>query len=1144
MKECNHFPEQRVCSGGRIVLSLLVLLFVQSVAMAYGHSKNQQLDKLTIDVDNRPIAQVLQQVQQNSRFRFVYSNGLLNDRQLVTVHLKEATLRQLMDIVLKNTMLTFEEQDNGVVVLKATRRKEMQVVAKRKISGIVRDSTGIPLPGVSVTVKGKDNIGTTTDLNGGYFLEIPDGATMVFSMVGYTTREITPSATQTNLDVRLLTATNHLEEAVVVAFGKQKKTDVVGSITSINPQELKVPSSNLTTALAGRVAGLIAFQRSGEPGNNDASFFIRGVTTFGYKVDPLILIDGVEASTRDLANLQVDDIANFSILKDATATALYGARGANGVILIGTKQGKEGKPTYSVRAENSISAPTKNIKLADPVTYMKLANEAVLTRNPLGVLPYDQEKIEKTVPGTNSYIYPATDWYQELFKDYTMNQRVDANVSGGASVARYYVSATFNQDNGVLKVPRLNSFNNNIDLKTYSVRSNVDVNLTKTTVLVTRISGTFQDYTGPINGGADVYKQVMHSNPVLFPAFYAPDAANRFTKHILFGNGPGGNYINPYASMVRGYKTYNTSQINAQAEIQQKLNFITSGLTFNAMANTSRYAYSEISRGYQPFYYNLGYYDKKTGVYDLEPLNPTTGTEYLDFLPGNIQRQITTAVYFQAILGYNRTFNGKHGVSGSLVYQAQNKVSGDLTTLQTSLPARNLGLSGRVTYNYDWRYFGEFNFGYNGSERFDISHRFGFFPSFGVGWNITHENFWKGKLSDVVTNLKLRATYGLVGNDAIGSPQDRFFYLSEVDMSDANKSASFGLNPTGMYTRPGISVKRYPNPNITWEVSHQTNLGMDLTLWKKLNIVLDAYQTFRSNILMPRRSIPSTVGLADITSANIGEATSKGIDFSVDYNQTINKKWWIQARANYTLARSKYKKYEEPEYGDAAPWLSRVGYSLGQPFGYIAERLFVDDKDVTNSPRQTFGVYGAGDIKYRDINGDGQISTLDSVAIGYPTTPEIVYGFGISVGYKTFDLSMFFQGQASSSFFIDSKSTTPFASQGALLKAYADNHWSEDNRNLYALWPRLDPSVNVNNTRTSTWWVRSGDFLRLKQLEVGYSLPASLLGKWGLKTCRIYLNGSNLFTLSTFKLWDIEMAGNGLGYPVQRVVNIGLQTSF
>jgi len=1015
--------------------------------------------------------------------------------------------------------------------------------ADHKVSGTVRDSSGMPLPGVSVAVKGRPGVGTTTDMNGGFFLDIPGNDTvLVFSMMGFTPRELVVSG-QKPVDIRLHASAYHLDEAVVVAFGKQKKADVVGAVTSINPSELKVPSSNLTTALAGRVAGLIAYQRSGEPGADNASFFIRGVTTFGYKKDPLILIDGVEVTTGDLARLRTDDIANFSILKDATATALYGARGANGVILIATKQGKEGRPVYSVRLENSFSQPTKNIRLADPVTYMRLANEATLTRNPLGITPYSQEKIDNTAAGTNPYAYPANDWLKVLFKDHTMNQRVDANVSGGASVARYYVSAAFMRDNGVLNVPKLNNFNNNIDLKTYSIRSNVDVNLTKSTLLITRLSGTFQDYVGPINGGAQVYNEIMHANPVLFPAFYAPDEANRFSHHILFGNYGTGNYINPYANMVKGYKTYNTSTINAQAELRQKLDFITSGLSFNAMVNTSRYAYSDITRSYQPFFYSLGSYDKASDTYTLTPINPDEGTEYLNFPAGGGTRRITTSVYFQGILNYNRVFNNKHGVSGSLVYQAQNNVSGDFTSLETSLPARNLGISGRATYNYDQRYYVEYNFGYNGSERFDRKHRFGFFPSAGIAWNVSNEGFWKNRLSRTITNLKLRATYGLVGNDAIGSPRDRFFYLSEVNMNDGAKGASFGSVLGNPYRRNGISVLRYANPDITWEVAHQANVGFDMSLWNKLNVTFDAYHTYRSNILMARASIPGTMGLANVPSANIGAATSRGIDASVDYNHTFSKDWWIQGRANFTLAMSRYDKYEEPAYEDE-PWLSRTGYSLSQSWGYIGERLFIDDKDVANSPVQTFGTYGAGDIKYRDINGDGQITALDKVPIGFPNDPEIVYGFGFSVGYRALDLSMFFQGQSRSSFFINSTTTAPFADNNALLKAYADDHWSEDNRDIYALWPRLSPDVNINNAQPSTWWLRNGKFLRLKQLEIGYSLSKRLLDRCRLKTFRFYVNGSNLLSLTTFKLWDIEMAGDGLGYPVQRVINLGVQTTF
>jgi TonB-linked SusC/RagA family outer membrane protein len=1116
---------------------------MQCCTSAYAQNKPAQTG-ITLDADNKPVASILRQVQQQGRYRFVYNNSLLNDKRLVSVHLKNGSLQQLMEIVLRNSGLIFEEQENGVVVLKqAAPQKNKTAAGTRKVSGTVKDSSGLPLPGVAVTVKGMPSVGTITDMNGGFFLETPGNSTaLLFNMVGFAAREIAVAGQET-IDIQLFTAPNQLEEAVVVAFGKQKKTDMVGSVTSINPNELRVPSSNLTTALAGRISGLIAYQRSGEPGADNASFFIRGVTTFGYKKDPLILIDGVEVTSDDLSRLRVDDIANFSILKDATATALYGARGANGVILVATKQGKEGRPVYSLRLENTMSEATQNIKLADPVTYMKLANEAVLTRNPLGLTLYSEEKIDNTKAGANPNAYPATDWMKMLFKDHTMNQRVDASLSGGSSVARYYVSGAFSQDNGVLKVPKLNNFNNNIDLKSYSIRSNVDVNLTKTTLLTTRVSGSFQDYSGPINGGTQVYKAIMRSNPVLFPAYYEPDDANQFTKHILFGNYGTGNYINPYADMVKGYKNYNTSTINAQVEVRQRLDFVTQGLSFNAMANTRRYAYYDITRSYSPFYYSLGGFDKETGNYYLNAINPDGGTEYLSYPSNGGRRLITTSVYFQGILNYNRTFSKLHGLSGSLVYQAQNTVSGNFTSLETSLPARNLGVSGRATYNYDQRYYLEFNFGYNGSERFDIKHRFGFFPSAGLSWNVSREAFWKRKLSNVVTNLKLRATYGLVGNDAIGSEADRFFYMSEVNMNDPNRSAGFGWLINNLYKKNGISVVRYANPDITWEIAHQANIGVDMSLWNKLNITVDAYSTYRSNILMPRASIPSTMGLADTSFANIGAATSKGIDVSVDYNQKISKNWWIQGRANFTLAMSKTDKYEEPAY-EKEPWLSRKGHSLSQKWGYLAERLFVDDRDVANSPRQTFGTYGAGDIKYRDINGDGQITTLDTVPMGYPTDPEIVFGFGFSMGYKSFDISAFFQGQGRVSFMVAPDSTAPFAGNNALLKAYADNHWSEDNRDVYALWPRLSPGVNANDAQPSTWWIRNAKFLRLKQLEVGYSLPEKLMKKWRMKKVRVYANGSNLFVLSTFKLWDVEMSGNGLGYPLQRVYNVGLQASF
>jgi TonB-linked SusC/RagA family outer membrane protein len=943
---------------------------------------------------------------------------------------------------------------------------------------------------------------------------------------------------RTVINVRLSIETAELGEVTVVAFGTQKKESVVSSITTINPKDLRVPSSNLTTALAGRLSGIIAYQRSGEPGQDNADFFIRGVTSFGYTASPLILIDGVETTSAALAQIQPDDIASFSILKDASATSLYGERGANGVIMVTTKEGKEGKAKASVRYETSVSSPTKQLKLADPVSYMKLSNESVLTRDPLGVLPYTQEKIESTQAGIFPLLYPATDWYNMLFKKSTINERLNFNVSGGGKVARYYVAATYNQDNGVLKVDSRNNFNSNIDLKNYLIHSNININVTKTTEVVARLHATFQDYTGPLDGGADLFSKVMHTNPVLFPAYYPQDKNNEFTQHILFGNYDVGGYENPYADLMRGYKDATNSNMMAQFEVKQDLNFILKGLKIRGLFNTSRYSSFDVSRYYNPFYYAIGFYDKATNDYTLTGLNPQTGTEYLNYSEG--AKDVTATTYMEAAVNYDRVFATDHVVSGLLVFHRRNQLVGNAGTLQNSLAFRNLGLAGRGTYAYKDRYFLEANFGYNGSERFSTQHRFGFFPSMGVGWIVSKEAFWKGDFKRIMPMLKLKATTGLVGNDAIGSATDRFFYLSQVNMNDASKQHTFGLDAQN--TENGITVTRYANPDITWETANKTNIGLEMKLLGFLNINADFYKEHRTNILMNRAYIPTTMGLQSIPRANVGEAQGRGIDLSIDFDKSLNSNWWIVGHANFTYATSEYKVYEEPDYSKT-PWKSRIGQSLGQSWGYVAERLFVDEYEVRNSPTQAADAM-AGDIKYKDINGDGVINELDQVPIGFPVTPEIIYGFGFSTGFKNFDLSCFFQGLGRESFWIDPTSTAPFVNQAALLKVYEDSHWSENNRDLYALWPRLSNNLNVNNDYRSTWFMRNGAFLRLKSLEFGYSMPKKLTQKIGVTKARWYASGTNLMTFSSFKLWDPEMAGNGLGYPIQKVMNVGLQVSF
>ena len=1022
------------------------------------------------------------------------------------------------------------------------------VAQTKTVKGVIyEEETGEPMPGATVSVEGSTR-GVMTDLDGSFELTgVKPTDKLKFECLGKET-QVLQVGTMTNFVVKLKNAANELDEVTVVAFGKQRKESVIGSISTVDVKTLKVPSSNLTTALAGNVAGVIAYQRTGEPGQDNADFFVRGITTFGANTSPLILIDNIELTSTDLARLQPDDIESFSIMKDATATALYGARGANGVIFVTTKRGQEGPAKIFARVETSISAPTDVVELADPVTYMKSYNEAISTRDPLGELMYTYDKIEQTgKPGANRLIYPANDWYDMLFKDFATSYCANVSARGGGKVATYYVSGAYTEDTGVLKVDKRNSFNNNIDDKNYTLRSNVDINVTPTTKLAVRLTGNFRDYQGPLNGGSDVYRQIMHSDPVLFPAYYPVDDEHVGIQHIMFGNYEDGSYINPYANLVKGYKNYQRSQMIAAVQLEQDLKFITKGLSFMTLFNLTRLSEFTVNRQFNPYWYRLDRYDSYTGEYHVNRINEN-GTDYLTYSESG--KTVRNTMYSETRLNYNRSF-GKHDVTGLLVFTASESLTANAGSLQLSLPSRNAGLSGRFTYGYDKRYFVEYNFGYNGSERFHKSHRWGFFPSAGLAWMMSNEKWFK-PLTKVVSNLKLRYSYGLVGNDNIGSSSNRFYYLSEMSMNNSGLGASFGETRNVSYN--GIGVVRYANEAITWEKSYKSNYALELGLFKKLDIIAEYFTEHRTDIFMQRADIPNTMGLQAAVYGNIGQARSKGIDIQADYKQAWASGLWASARANFTYSTGKYDVYEEPTYPES--YRQHAGRSIRQTWGYIAERLFVDDEDAANSPSQAaFGSqYGGGDIKYTDVNGDGVITNADMVPIGYPTSPEIIYGFGVSLGHKGFDFSVFFQGLGRESFWIDATSaystkynkygTAPFVNNGQLLKAYSDSHWSEDNRDIYALYPRYSAYENHNNTQVSTWWMRDGSFVRLKQMEFGYTLPQKLTNKIHIDNLRVYFQGNNLLCWSKFKLWDPELAGEGFNYPIQRTFNIGVNVTF
>jgi TonB-linked SusC/RagA family outer membrane protein len=823
-------------------------------------------------------------------------------------------------------------------------------------------------------------------------------------------------------------------------------------------------------------------------------------------------------------------------LKDASATVLYGARGANGILMVTTKSGKEGGTKVSVRLDMHVATPTRMIEMLDGVSYMKLYNQARISRNPKAGTYYSEQKIQSTARGENPMFFPNVDWYDELFNKSTVNKKANINISGGGAVANYFVSGGYENETGLLKVDNRNNFNSNIDIDRFHLRTNVIFKLTKTTTLDTRLAGLYERYTGPYVSATDIFKMVMEGNPVDFPAVYEADEANRYTKHVLFGN-VAAMKSNPYAEMVRGYQDNASNSFNFSASLSQDLKDITEGLTFMLRGSLNAGGVYTTARRYSPFYYTLESYNQMTGDFSLFPLNPTTGQAYLgNVLPG---RGSNSSYYVEARFNWAREF-GKHTVGAMTVGMVQETLpqTGSVSIFET-LPERNLNNAGRLTYGFDSRYFLEFTYGYNGSEKFNGDKRYGFFPSFGVGWMISNEHYYGDGLKKIVNTLKPKFTYGIVGNDAIAGVGGRFYYLSDIYIGGG--SYRWGENLLNSYS--GYTINRYAAPEITWEISKKTNLGIEVGLLKDnaITIQADYFEDDRSQIYMERANIPQTVGLETGTiNGNVGRVKTKGWEGSIDANYSFNKDSWIKGLANFTYSTNKYIELDEKNYPDE--YLKHIGYSTGQAWGYVAERLFVDDEEIANSPKQDFGLYSAGDIKYKDINGDGKVNSNDRVAMGYPISPEVQYGFGLSGGYKKFDVNFFFQGNARVSFFIDPAACAPFYNRRNALAIIAKDSWSERNPDLHAFWPRLSTDYLANNYQTSTWWLREGGFLRLKTVEAGYSFSG--YKKIGLQNIRLYLSAENIFYVSPFKLWDPEMGGSGLGYPPNRRFNIGLFLEF
>ena len=1117
--------KQRISSCRRYLkyIVLTLLFYPLSVLGAQG--------QVSVKGQSITIKQAIQLIEKNSSYTFFYNAADLKNTKTRNINCS-GTINEVLNEVFKGSGVSYTIKGNEVIL--KVEGESTQQAAKHKIIGVVTESaTGDPIPGASVMIKGTKT-GTTTDVDGKFEVMATSSDVLVISFIGYSSKEI-KVGNQKVLSVTLSDDAEQLDEVVVTAFGTgQKKETVTGSIQSVRPADLKVPTANLSTAFAGRLSGVISYQRSGEPGNNGADFFIRGVATMN-SATPLIVLDGVEISKADLNALDPEVIESFSILKDATATAMYGTRGANGVMIVTTKSGQDLlKPIINFRLETSMSQLTSVPEMVGGVDYMKLYNEALTTRGITTGL-YDDTKIRATEQGLNPLVYPNVDWYNEMFNKNAFAQRFNFNIRGGKKAVTYFMSASVKHDAGNLKSLSKDyfSYNNNINVMRYDFVNNLSIKATNTTKISLGLNVSLRDWKGPSAGVDGIFSMSREASPVDFPIVYP--ARNDKEIYTLWGGMSGGiynnGYRNPVAEYVVGYKKQFASTVNANIRLDQDLKMVTKGLKLHVLASFKNWSKTETTRkaGYNQF--EIDQYNEATGEYTLSRV----GNEQKTALNTEGAATGDRRIFIQAYLDYKRKF-GVHDVNAMLLYNQDQLDNNKPDNLLSSLPRRKQGIAARLSYAYDDRYLAEVNFGYNGSENFAKNNRFGFFPSIALGYNISQEKFWE-PISNVISHFKLRGSYGLVGNDGIN---ERYAYLEDIVLSSDKWKYTTGVNQN--VNLQGPVWNRYYNPNLTWEVGKKLNVGFDMQLFHQVNLNFDVFKEIRSKIYMQKvNTLPDFIGTGETKIyENSGKMKNVGFDIALDYNKQITKDFFLSFKGTLTYAHNTILERDEPPF-QLYPNLSSVGYSRGQHLVYVADGLFRDQADVDSHAEQTLGyIPQPGDIKYvdqPDANGncDGIINTNDRVYMGYPEDPEIVYGFGPSMKYKNWDFSFFFQGAARTSILMSG--FHPFGKNATrgVMKFIADDYWSESNPNPNAAYPRLTRDTNANNTVNSSYGLRNGAFLKLKNAEIGYTF----------KMFRAYLNGSNLLTFSPFKHWDPEMGGgSGMKYPTQRVFNIGIQFTF
>jgi len=1010
-----------------------------------------------------------------------------------------------------------------------------------EVTGTVRDINNDPIISVSIAVADVPGLGTFTDVDGKFKIKMKPYNRLIFSYVGYDKVEVLVKEQRVVDVIMKESSTSILDEVVVTGTGVQKKVTVTGAITSVDVEDLKGnPTGSISNVLAGNVAGVMAMQTSGKPGST-SEFWIRGISTFGAGNQALVLVDGFE---RNIDEINVEDVASFDVLKDASATAIYGSKGANGVILITTKRGKAGKIRIIAKGETTYSTLTKVPEFVDGVQYAKMANEARITRNQDPIFQPDEIDIMRK--GLDPDLYPNVNWKDILLKDGAMSYRASVEMSGGGSTARYFVSASYQDQEGMYKSDKyLKDYNTNANFRRYNYRMNTDIDITPSTLLKVGVSGSLEKFNDTGLGSDGLWVSIMGYNPTLTPVMYSNGYVPAFGE---------GDYSNPWVlSTMTGYTENWKNNIQTNVTLEQNFDFITKGLRFNARFGYDTENENKISRRKWPEQWKAERF-RDNGEIVFKRISQESKL-FQESSGGGVRNE-----FFEAEFHYDRGFSS-HNFGGTVKYNQSSKIKTvDIgNDIKNGIASRNQGLAGRVTYRFDYRYFLEFNFGYTGSENFAVGHQFGFFPAISGAWNIAEEAFLKNN-QNWLDLFKIRYSYGKVGSDNLRDEADnkiRFPYL--YDIGDTGGYQFADLNYNNSYI--GKRFSQVASPYVTWEIAKKHDIGLDVSIFgDKFSFTADYFHEKREGIFLRRKFLPGMVGLESDPWANVGKTKVEGFDGNFKFNHKIDQVN-LTLRGNMTYSKNEIiDKDEENRYYS---YLMERGHRVSQARGFIALGLFKDYDDIRNSPNQdqlntlkrddpNFKDIMPGDIKYKDINGDGVINNDDQVAIGATTKPNLIFGVGASVNWKGLDVSFRFQGSGKSTFFMNGPNVYMFNQSngwGNVFKEFADsNRWiSADisgdpaTEDPNADYPRLSYGGNQNNYQPSTYWLRNGSYVRLKEVNIGYTIPKNIINKLHLNDVRIFFTGFNLLTWSSFKLWDPEMGvSDGIKYPNVRSYTLGL----